>query len=521
MRDDSPGAAAAASADARRDRSLRAVLLGAIALLAVAAAGFVVASRGPGLSWVNTDAASILRIGTQMAHGQILYVDQFDANPPTVFLAAEAAARVAAATGVSVILLWHLTIVALGAAGTWFLVRALARGPGVAGVVAVCGAYAAVVLAGGTAHFGQRPHVFLVVFVPYFFQRMTGDSRTRGFTAWCLVTAFFATMKPYYAAQVLVVEASVFVARRTLDPRIRGTLLAGALAPVALLWITAPASLDAFVHRVVPFVFGGPYDAYRGSTSEFLRSSRHLRLVVLAAAFAIAATAARRLRAADTRAVVTAAATVGIAYASIFHQHKFWAYHCLTTLFLCTTYTAWFGAAALDAVSARVAGALRTALAASGAAAAIGCAALLWSTAAERQPSADGLAALCAGERRVYVVTPTAPLYLDTVALEAGFELVGGTTALMIVPAASEPDAAESARKLRELVLELGAVIDRERPKLVAVSTSTQAMSGTDAHAFLVGRGGLFPRPGYRRVPDAEVAAACAPLARDVIYRRD
>jgi hypothetical protein len=484
-------------------------------------AGFAFGSRGPGLPWVNTDAAVVLRVGLQMSQGKLLYIDHFDANPPAVFVAAEGVARAAAVTGVPVILLSHLAILALGVLGAWFVVRAFPRTASVAGVTAVCGAYVAVVLAGGTAHFGQRPHLFLVAFVPYFLQRMTGDSRTRGFAVWCVATGFLATMKPYYAAQVLVVEASVLFARRTLEPRVRGCLLAGALAPIALLWISAPASLDAFVHRVVPFVFGGPYDAYRGSASEFVASGRHLRLVALAAVLAVAAAAALRLRAAGSRAVVTAAVVVAIAYASIFHQHKFWAYHCLTTLFLCATFAAWFGAAALDTVRGRAGTVLRGTLATAGVAAAIACAALLRSTADERQPSADGLVALCDGERRLLVVSPTVPLFLETAALEAGFDLLDDSTSPMVGPAASSPDAADSARRRAELVAELGRIIDRDRPKLVVVSTSTQAMGGTDAHAFLVDGGGLFPRAGYSRLAAADVVAACPRLDRTVIYRRD
>jgi len=508
--------------DAGRDASFRVVAFAALAVLAASAVAFVVASHGPGLSWLNSDASCVLRIGKQMAHGRRLYADQFEVNPPAAFLATEGVARVAEAAGAPVVLVWHLSILALGGAGAWLLVRSFPRSTGVPGVVAVCGAYVAVVLAGGTSHFGQRPHLFMVAFLPYFFLRITGDSRVRGTAAWCAAVGFLATMKPYYVLQVLVVEASAFAGRRRAEPGVRVPILAGALAPLALLWLHSPESFDEFFTRVVPFVAGGSYDAYRGSATEFLRSARHARLVVLAAVFALAAFLARRAGAVGVRAVVTAAVAVAVAYASIFHQHKFWAYHCLTTIFLTATFAAWLGAAALHARTGRAAAPLRTALAAAGAIAAVASAALLCVTSLNRQPPADGLVALCGNDRRVFDVTPTVDMYLESAALEAGFELVGGATPdARIGKAASAPDPNDREKQLRELVADLGAVIDRERPSLVVVSTSTQAMGGGDAHQFLVGQGGLFPRDGYRRLPDADVTAACPPLVRTVVYRRD
>ncbi len=512
-----------ADSSLRTPSRLARVALVALAALPLAWAGAHLwrAACAPGLPWMNRDAAICLRYGMSMLDAGRLYIDLPANNPPAIFQLGSGLAYLERLTSAPVIALFHVGILALGALGLLVIDKALGSRHGMLTRSAVLFAYVAVVLAAGSGEYGQRPHIFCTVFLPYVLARLVVARASPALIAYAVPVGFLATMKPYWMLQVVALELAVLVARRTRDGGVRVALVAGSLAPLALLWRHDPQALAAFVTGTVPSSLWGGYATLSADLSAFLLSPQHGWLIVVMGIFALAGLAGRASAAAPTWWIVAVAVLVGIAYVGVIHQRKFWSYHFVPVFAIALWSAAWLAAAATErlrrpGVRAWSGGALALIAAMVAATSSIELAA----RAGRRQPSVRGLTELAGRHGRIVHLTASFDGYLEIAALRHAIDLVtiGGFNEIGI--ASHIEDAVERDSKLRDVVAKARESITTLHPALVLVSTSSTFMNGRTVDDFLITTGGLFPHPRYVLVSTDEIKSTCPPLLNYRVYRR-
>lgn len=289
---------------------------------------------------LNHDAAYMLYLGSRILHGEQLYVDLPEINPPLIVWLNLAPAWIAESAGLSATSVLRLAVLLLGLlAVAWsskILQGALTRGAWWSWLSAAI--FGALVMPG--YDFGQREHFALLCILPYLSEaalRVNGSVTTRANQA---AVAALATvglaLKPHFLLAPLLVEAYAFwrLRRLGLGCRVAAGLLVAYAAVVV--WF-APAYFD-----MLRMLAGGYWKYSKGWLGFLDMAPFHATWLLVALALVA--------RPRDSRLPqVLALAILGFALAAIVQQ-KGGVYHWVPALAL-----AWllFGQAAAAATAHR------------------------------------------------------------------------------------------------------------------------------------------------------------------------
>ena len=180
--------------DAREGGAIRFAIVLALALIWVAAGAMLAgnALTAP-LPWLNHDVSFLNYVGGELLGPDRLYVEVLEMNPPGSHYLHAGLVAIAGRLATSPFLVTQLFFVVVGLAGVVWIGRSL-RGPDAGLVFALVSlAYALVLVRGNFSNnvtpsvpwipydFGQREHLFSLLFLPYLIGRLKTGSR---FTPW-------------------------------------------------------------------------------------------------------------------------------------------------------------------------------------------------------------------------------------------------------------------------------------------------------------------------------------------------
>lgn len=478
--------------------------------------------------WVNHDVGYHTYLGKEMASGARLYVDLAEDNPPGSPLLLGALFVIADALGVPDFAAQHLFVLTLGLAGFGVLRFALGTRPEGWVWPLTALAYLLVVIRGGFSNdlfvgapgipydFGQREHLFSLLFVPYVLTRMHRDRSPWWFLMFAGLLGWVATFKPFWPAMILLVELFVRWRHRAPDWRVPTALVAGLLLPFACLALHSLDSLTWFVTKTIPTYFRGGYDFYENSYAAFLTTGLHHRMLIGLAACLLAAILAVRLKALAPASIGLLLSLAGLAYFSVWHQGKFWSYHTMPFFALTVVPAAFLVGVSLPRLARPVLGRVLAALM------------LVWSgtTVAgtarmltRYPPLGSFLCPVVEPFDRVMYFSMSVMVQYPPLKLRR--EMIGRWTVYMDLPELlALPDSEERARRVTAFADAVRSTIERERPELLVFSPETQALPpGASLHDLLQ-RLDALPLAGYRSV-SARTLGATAPWADEwILYVR-
>jgi hypothetical protein len=464
------------------------------------------------LGHVNRDVANALYVGRRILHGDLLYVDwHYYVTPPIVQLSA-GACFVAELVGLRPQTAFHLLVIATAALGV-AVIHGARLERDARRVVTL--AYLGVLVAAGpvSGDFGQREHLFALLFVPYLIWRISRGEVGAPLLLLAFGLGFASMIKPHFLAGVALCEA-FFLRERRGRLALWACLGAGALAPFAILALE-PRAFRAMLERMVPYHLGSSYGAYASAPSRFLWHPRHLGLLALAAPALAAGAWAVATGRLERRVALPALCVALLFYLGIWQQRMFFPYHFLP--FQAVAWVFLFFAAFRIAAGRPAGTGRRVAIALVAllpvAAIARGLASMA-ELAAQRPPLVVRALAQALGPRgRLLLVSPTVEGAVFTFALRRDVEIVGPWTSNYTLPellALEDPEARE--RAVRGYFEPLAERIRAERPDLVLFSPSTQALPrGRTLHDVIARELRLFPIPGYRmagQTPDGWILYA-------------
>ena len=284
---------------------------------------------------VTHDVAMYLQAASLMLDGERPYVDFVDLNPPMVMYASAVPVGVARLVGMHVMRAFAIFVCLLAGWAAFSVGRSLARGEGREDGVAAAWAASAVI--GFTAwlwfagDFGQREHLFFLLYVPFFVARTVGVTNGRGFDfARGVVAGIGVCIKPHFPALVLAVEIYLLILGRDLRRLARLDLTGLVAAGVAYVvhFALLPGDVrHAFLERWLPLVTTG-YAVYEQPMGQ-LWGPEWTESALVATAV-IASRLFWRSRVANTAA---AAAVATLAAAGIYvFQSKGWFYQAIPFL---------------------------------------------------------------------------------------------------------------------------------------------------------------------------------------------
>ena len=287
---------------------------------------------------INHDCAALLQEAGVFLDGGMPYCDFVDNNPPLITYLNVVPVALARLLGISPITTFHGIVVGLLLASTLeilFLLRQRSSGLRPPQRWLVLLAWAALsLLVDWQGDFGQREHLFVLLYVPYLFLRIL---RFRGgsVATWLAVVlgiqaAVGASLKPHFLLAAAGVEAALLVASRRWRLVARPENVAAAIVVTAYAahWLFVPAAMrEAFFYRWVPFFCRG-YGAYDAGFRQILDGFRDspLSMTALTGALIAALLCIRRRRRLHAYLLAMVAfAVAGLLLLLV--QHKGWSYH--------------------------------------------------------------------------------------------------------------------------------------------------------------------------------------------------
>jgi len=509
---------------------LAVALLSAVVILA--AVGLFVRNAANDLPWVNHDVAYLSLAASEILGGDRLYVDFDEVNPPGVFFLLAGQLAVARAIGLPDILPGHLFVLALGACGLIVLWRSLRRPDDDLSFVLVALAYLLVLVRGNFANnvvpaesgipydFGQREHLFAVVFLPYLVWRLRSARASVWGYLGLMMLGYVASFKPYWAVMVGAVELWRLFRDDRRAPGVYVALLVGWGLPFLILLVHSPAAFAAFAWDVLPQMVGGIYAYYELTPAQFAITGFHLRMMLGGAVFG-----ALWLRCFSDRLVERSALGLlliveAIAYGSFVHQGKFWSYHAMV-FFGTTVVSAAVLAAAVANGPLRRWG--RTAIAVVGsvllAVAVGGSLVQLHRMLDLHLPKGAALVPLLRGERNVMVLSTAgdyayAPLVL-------GLRTVGPWGEhYRVAPLLTLQDPKRRRAEVEDYAAKIARRIAADTPEVLVFAPYRHGLPpGDSLHDILVSHGAL-PDGIYRRLPQALLEDRHPALAGWIVYTR-
>ena len=287
---------------------------------------------------INHNCAILLQQAGVFLDGGMPYCDFVDNNPPLITYLNVIPVALARVLGVSAITTFHGMVVGLMLVSMLeilFLLRQPLSGlrPPQRWLVLLAWAALSLVV-DWQGDFGQREHLFVLLYVPYLFLRIL---RFRGgsVAAWLAIVlgiqvAVGSSLKPHFLLAVAGVEAALLVGSRRWRLIARPEIVAAAIVVTAYAahWLFVPTAMrEAFFYRWVPFFCRG-YGAYNAGFRQILDGFRDSPLSMAAlTGVLIAALLCTQRRG---RFHVHLSATVAFAIMGLLLllvQHKGWSYH--------------------------------------------------------------------------------------------------------------------------------------------------------------------------------------------------
>lgn len=287
-----------------------------------------------GLEWANHDVANTLYVGRELLTGKQLYVDILELNPPGIFLLASGIYAIAEWLRASPILAYHCAVLLLATLGSWWLQRICMRLAHASTMVLIGLAFAIISLGSGmpgglglTGSFGQREHLFVLVFIPYLWRRLNSDQRLVGGDLLMFLVGATSGMKPHFLLLVSAVELIGF--SRAWRQQRRSWLLigAGAALQFVVLLTHSRDSFAAFWKVTISYHTSGLYSAFNQPYAVYWNSELHHWLVVHALVFAYLAWPLLNRRVLPLPVRMYAVVLPLLGYGAVLQQRKFWDYH--------------------------------------------------------------------------------------------------------------------------------------------------------------------------------------------------
>ncbi|MFC1960611.1 hypothetical protein ACFLYO_07865 [Chloroflexota bacterium] len=288
---------------------------------------------------INHDAALHLELGNFLLDGRQPYVDYYETNPPLIHYINTIPAVLARLTGLNPIPVFWLLVYALtvwSALSIRHLLQRYLPQPDLLSVnllpisIALFGLYVS-----SLVNHGQREHLFVLLFMPYFvlrwlrWQGLAGQVRMSSAIGLGILAAVGACIKPYFLLAVALPELYWLIKYRRLNnlwaPEILSFGATGLLYGVHFLLLPA-ASRDGFFGFIIGEVHSSYYNAFGHMTvAEFFKQKYLLRLVVLIIPFILLPI---RRRQGTIWHLTQPLALFGLAsFVSFVYQAKGWNYH--------------------------------------------------------------------------------------------------------------------------------------------------------------------------------------------------
>jgi len=225
--------------------------------------------------YVNDDSAMYLEIGKRLLDGQIPYVDYVEINFPLIhYLSVPPVllARLLGANAYAGFLIFMLTLAAVSAVGVYYFTKTVEEKwpllpEGLAACIVLFSLYA--YFAGD---YGQREHIFLLAYLPFFILRWNRwhDHRVdaRLAVAVGILAALGVNLKPHYYLIFAAPELFWFFTNHRFNKFLQPEIYAFAAATMiyALHFFVVPGMYHAFFLELVPSITGG-YSAYGSLTT--------------------------------------------------------------------------------------------------------------------------------------------------------------------------------------------------------------------------------------------------------------
>ncbi len=177
--------------------------------------------------YINWDVAMYLDIGSRILAGQMPYIDYYEINLPTIHYLSAIPVFIARTTGLSQILVLQLLVLGLtvwSAWGTYRLSRAYFGSERLFIVYVVPFVLTLHSLyAWSIAHYAQREHLFLLLFLPGLLTRLCRWEGVQpvswpGALLYGMLAAIGVALKPYFALFPIVLESYWLLRHRTWRP---------------------------------------------------------------------------------------------------------------------------------------------------------------------------------------------------------------------------------------------------------------------------------------------------------------
>jgi 4-amino-4-deoxy-L-arabinose transferase-like glycosyltransferase len=278
-----------------------------------------------------TDVAYLLTAAQRLFHGEVLYQDILETNPPLILWIKTPIAWVAEMSGADVQIVFVLFLSSI-CAGVLWLANAIARTLGFNGsetAALLCGV-SVVMFALPAVSYGQREHLATILFIPYLTSASALVLKKKGLPTTLALTAgllagLAVSFKPYFALIPLLVEAALLVSRKHWRLVFRIENLAMGLVVVAypvLVWLIAPA----YFKEITPLLLL-TYSALDRPFGEVLARTNSILTIAtfLLSVLVLAASGTWRI------GLIWLAASAG-AYLAYLIQSKGFAYHPLPAL---------------------------------------------------------------------------------------------------------------------------------------------------------------------------------------------
>lgn len=509
------------------------IILLFLAVVVLAAALFAhnaVTSETP---WINHDVAFHSYLGFELLHGSRLYIDIKDSNPPGAQFLQGALIGLADLLGAPDFLVNHLFVLAVGVAGLFVLRMALREPQQALPFVLLALVYLIVIIRGnfsnnlfpGAPHipydFGQREHLFTLLFFPYVMLRLSGRRPTLAALPWLVGVGFVSMFKPYWPIMVGMVELFAWRGRERRSLPTAAALAVGMVLPFLLLLLNSPESFMRFFKVLLPLHVAGGYTHYDQSYSSFVKTSLHTQIVVGVVIF-LACSAWAWFRSSMRRAdVVLMAAIVALCYIAMVHQHKFWSYHTMPLFAAVALFAVYALACSVTWLDSRRAKkAVVIGLAALLLLASAACIASLQRMMERNVPMGAHLVGLIENRDKVMFFSMSATHTYAPLLLR--MPNVGSCTAHFELPALLEIRDLET--RDRELDLYAAALIkeiDEQQPEMLLFAPSRQALPPGLALHSILSYHGVVPRPDYQLVPEVALLAHDPQLRGWIAYLRE
>ncbi len=288
---------------------------------------------------ISIDPAMYLQAGELLLQGKRPYVDFLEINPPLIFYLNTLPVLLAKYTGLSVILAFKVILLGLMGCMGICLVRILSTHPLVSRFAALCiiGFYFLIpILLMFVVAAGQREHLFMIAFAPYFYMRTSNLLQPKPIQALSLFVSFFcalmACLKPQFIFIVVCLEFSLVYLRHSFRTLFQKDVYV--FGAVVLLYCThfllLPTEVrHAFFNDLVPQIVSH-YQSFGRSPINLLNFRWHYWVTAVSSVVLLLCLRANKI----SREMNFALAVFGISALIVyFAQGKGWFYHFIPLIY--------------------------------------------------------------------------------------------------------------------------------------------------------------------------------------------